>query len=157
MQKKVKLSELVPYMKEAFAAGKTFTVPITGTSMLPLLVEGRDTVMLKSPVLPLKKGDLPLYRRKDGSFVLHRVVKVQNGSYTMCGDHQFLTERGILEDQIIALAAEINRDGKSISVDESAYKRYVRLWTALLHVRYPFRRLRYALHLQKGKCRGKKS
>ena len=38
--------------------------------MLPLLVQGRDTVVLTAATEPLEKYDIPLYRRKDGSFVL---------------------------------------------------------------------------------------
>ena len=77
---KIKLEQLLPVIQETLDGGKEFTLPVTGTSMLPLLVQGRDTVVLKKAELPLKKGDLPLYRRKDGTFILQRIVDVRNGS-----------------------------------------------------------------------------
>ena len=91
-KKKVRLSELPPIMEETLRAGGTVRLPITGTSMLPLLVEGRDTVALQKA---LQKYDLPLYLRKDGAIVLHRVVGVNDdGTYTMCGDNQWVKESG---------------------------------------------------------------
>ena len=87
-KKKVRLSEMLPAMEETLSAGGTVKLPITGTSMLPLLVAGRDNVVLKKADLPLRRFDLPLYRRKGGAFDLHRVVAVEkDGTYTMCGDN----------------------------------------------------------------------
>ncbi|MBE6748792.1 MAG: hypothetical protein E7557_06135 [Ruminococcaceae bacterium] len=145
MNNKVTMQELLPFIEEAFKNNKTFTIPITGTSMLPLLVQGRDTVTLKKCEEPLKKGDLPLYRRNDGTFVLHRIVEVNSdGSFTMCGDNQFLKERGITSSQIIGVVSEITRDGKTFSVTDEKYQKYVKRGLSLINVRYPYKRLRYA-------------
>lgn len=135
-KKKVRLSQMLPAMEETLAAGGTVKLPITGTSMLPLLVAGRDTVILKKADLPLKLFDLPLYRRKDGAFVLHRVVAVeQNGTYTMCGDNQWVKEPGISGEQIIGVVEAVERKGKLLPVQSFRYRAYVRLWHALLPVR----------------------
>ena len=122
------MTELLPFIEEALKQNKTFTLPITGTSMLPLLVQGRDTVTLskiqpRGGKLSLCVGDLPLYRRKDGAFVLHRIVKIENGTYTMCGDNQFIHEKGITEEQLIGVVSAITRDGKTFSVTEPEYKK----------------------------------
>lgn len=152
MNKKVTMQELLPFIEEALNNDKTFTIPITGTSMLPLLVQGRDTVTLKKCDVPLKKGDLPLYRRKDGAFVLHRIVKVNSdNSYTMCGDNQFLKEKGIEHSQIIGVVTEIKRKDKTFSVEDKKYQLYVKLGLLLLNIRYPYKRFRYLLHLVKQK------
>ena len=148
------MQELLPFIEEALNNDKTFTIPITGTSMLPLLVQGRDAVTLKKCDAPLKKGDLPLYRRKDGAFVLHRVVKVDNNAnYTMCGDNQFLKEKGIEYSQIIGVVTEIKRKDKTFSVEDKKYQLYVKLGLLLLNVRYPYKRFRYLLHLLKRKVK----
>ncbi len=145
MKNKVTMQELLPFIEEAFVNDKTFTIPITGTSMRPLLIFGRDTVTLKKCTGKLEKGDLPLYRRKDGTFVLHRVVGFKkNGNYIMCGDNQFLKEHNIEHSQIIGVVTEITRNGKTFSVDSKKYKLYVKLGLALLNVRYPYKRLRHA-------------
>ena len=143
--KKITMQELLPFIEEAFVNNKTFTIPITGTSMRPLLICGRDTVTLKKCTEKLKKGDLPLYRRKDGTFVLHRIVGFdKNGNYIMCGDNQFLKEYNIEDSQIIGVVTEITRNGKTFSVDSKKYKLYVKIGLALLNVRYPYKRLRHA-------------
>ena len=144
MKNKVTMQELLPFIEEAFVNDKTFTIPITGTSMRPLLICGRDTVTLKKCNDRLVKGDLPLYRRKDGTFVLHRVVGFdKKGNYIMCGDNQFLKEHNIEGSQIIGVVTEITRNGKTFSVDSKKYQLYVKLGLLLLNVRYPYKRVRY--------------
>ncbi len=154
MNNKVTMKELLPFIEEALNNDKTFKIPITGTSMRPLLIAGRDTVTLKKCENKLKKGDLPLYRRQDGAFVLHRVVGfTENGDYIMCGDNQFLKEKGITHDQIIGVVTEITRDGKTFSVDSKKYQQYVKFGLSVLNIRYPYKRLRYGMHLVKGKVK----
>ena len=148
MNNKVTMKELLPFIEEALNNDKTFIIPITGTSMRPLLIAGRDTVTLKKCENKLEKGDLPLYRRQDGTFVLHRVVGFTgNGDYIMCGDNQFLKEKGITGEQIIGIVTEITRKGKKFSVESKKYQLYVKIGLLLLNIRYPYRRLRYYLHL----------
>ena len=36
---------------------------IQGDSMYPMLISGRDSVVIELPVFPLKKYDVPVYRR----------------------------------------------------------------------------------------------
>jgi len=139
---KYKLSDLLPIITETLSGGREFTLSVTGTSMLPLLIEKRDSVSIKQPEFPLKKGDLPLYRRADGSFVLHRVVGFDDGGYIMSGDNQIIAEHGISQDMIIGVVSKIERNGRHISVKSPLYRLYVSLWTALFKVRYPLRRLR---------------
>ena len=150
MNNKVTMKELLPFIEEALNNDKTFIIPITGTSMRPLLIAGRDTVTLKKCESQLKKGDLPLYRRKDGTFVLHRIVSVEdNNTYTMCGDNQFLKEKGISHSQIIGVVTEITRNGKTFSVESKKYQQYVEFGLSILNIRYPYKRLRYLGHLVK--------
>ena len=152
MSNKVTMEELLPFIEEAFDNNKTFTIPITGTSMLPLLVQGRDTVTIKKIESPLSVGDLPLYRRKDGAFVLHRIIKVNNdGTYVLCGDNQFIKETGITDNEMIGVVTDITRDGKNFSVTNKKYQRYVERGITFFTFRYPLRRLRYLLHKIKVK------
>ena len=82
------LAELMPLICEKLEEGREVTFSPHGSSMLPLLKEGRDTVTLAKPAGKLKKYDIPLYRRENGQFVLHRVVRVGD-TYTCIGDNQF--------------------------------------------------------------------
>ena len=50
-------------------AGAAAPLVISGYSMSPFLVHGRDTVYLTPPPETLKKGDMILYRRDSGMYV----------------------------------------------------------------------------------------
>lgn len=150
---KLNMETLLPFIEEAFNRGADFQIPITGTSMNPLLYQNRDFVKIVKPSLPLKIGDIPLYRRADGAFVLHRVVDIKpNGEYVMCGDNQFILEHGITDSNIIGIAKILVIDGKEIDVDTDAeYLRHKEKYLKNIKTRYPARRLRYKLHKIKRK------
>ncbi len=150
---KINMETLLPFIEEAFNRGVDFQIPITGTSMNPLLYQNRDFVKIIKPSLPLKIGDIPLYRRADGAFVLHRVVDIKpNGEYVMCGDNQFILEYGITDSNIIGIAKILVIDGKEIDVDTDAeYLRHKEKYLKNIKTRYPARRLRYKLHKIKSK------
>ena len=142
---KFRLEQLLPFIDEAFAAGKTFRLPVTGTSMLPLLVQGRDYAFIKRAEGHLKIGDVPLYRRADGSFILHRVVGFDGDNYIMCGDNQFALEYGIGDASIVGVACAFEINGKNVDTEsDAAYLKYKNKYTANIKTRYPARRLRYA-------------
>jgi signal peptidase I len=105
------MEDLYPLILDSFEKGLTFTFPIHGTSMVPLLHTG-DLVTLEKPKDRLKKGDIALYRRENGAFVLHRVRRVQDKEYTFVGDHQYTIEKGILDSQIIGLVISYQKSGK---------------------------------------------
>ena len=135
-RRQVSLSELEPLIREAFAEGKGFWLPVTGTSNLPTLSGGRDEIILGRIDQPLKKYELPLYRRDNGQYVLHRIVSVQpDGTYTCCGDHQWTKEPGIRPDQIIGRVIQITRKGRNFSADNALYRFWVRVWVLLLPCR----------------------
>ncbi len=133
-KKKISLDEIYPVIKEKIENGGTVQLPITGTSMLPLLVWGRDTVELTKCENP-QKYDIIFYRRDDGHFVLHRIVGKNENGFILCGDNQVKKEYGITENHIIAVVKSITRKGKTFSVDKTLYKIYVNLWTLILPLR----------------------
>jgi hypothetical protein len=125
--------------------------------MLPLLVQGKDSVVLKrKEAIPAQKHDIAFYRRENGAFVLHRVMKIESdGTYTMCGDNQFALEKGIRAEQIIGCVSEIYKGSKPIGLASLRYRIYVRFWTCMPYrrmIRFP-KRFLYAI---KQKLFGKK-
>lgn len=150
--KQMSMVTLLPFIEDAFQKNTTFKIPITGTSMNPLLIAGRDYVLIKKPQFPLEIGDIPLYRRDTGAFVLHRVVDINEDGYVMCGDNQFLLEKGITDKHIIGVVSSICRDDKLFDVDDSEYIKYKNKYVKNVKKRYPIRRLRYKLYrLRNGK------
>lgn len=137
MEKKVELKQLIPIIIEKVNCGGSVTITPTGNSMNPMLYHNTCTVTLVAPKGPLKKYELPLYARKDNSYVLHRVLKVnKNGTYSMCGDNQFVLEHGITHKAIVAVVSEFSRKGKSYSVNCFAYKAYYHFWVAIRPIRH---------------------
>ena len=76
LEREIKLDDVMPLIKEKLASGQEVIFSPHGTSMLPFLKEGRDSITLKAPPARLKKYDIPLYQRKNGQYILHRVVDV---------------------------------------------------------------------------------
>lgn len=129
----------MPLIRETLAAGRTVKFSPRGISMLPMLRQGLDSVIL-SPLPPkLRKYDLPLYQRDDGHFVLHRVVKTGE-TYTCIGDNQFELEPGLRHDQMIAIVTAFTRDGREIPVTDPAYRLYCRVWHHTRALRHFWRR-----------------
>ncbi len=127
-ERQVRLDDLMPLMKEQLSQGKSVTFFPRGVSMLPMLREGRDSVTLSPAPKKLKKYDIPLYQRENGQYVLHRVVKVGD-TYTCIGDNQFVFEKGISHEQIIAVCTVFSRDGRRrISVKSPIWRFYAVFW-----------------------------
>ena len=57
-----------------------------GDSMMPLIKEGRDLLVIEKVNGRLKKFDVPLYKRDTGQYVLHRIMKVRKWDYVICGE-----------------------------------------------------------------------
>jgi signal peptidase len=131
-------NDLAPLLADCLQRDTDVVIAITGTSMLPLLRAGIDRVVLTSAKgEALKKGDIPFYRRRNGQFVLHRVVAVTPKGYTMTGDAQTLLEPGIQPDQILAVVKGIWRGERYVPCGKKSYRFRARLWMALRPVR-PF-------------------
>lgn len=138
-ESKVSFSLLFPILESKIRDGHSFSFTASGVSMLPFIRNGKDQVTLSPITRPLKAGDIIFYRRRNGIFVLHRIVKKEkDGSFTLCGDNQYYLEKNIQEDQIIAILTELKRNGKNVSLSSPkarAWSRYLPARRFILHVR----------------------
>lgn len=135
----LELDLLMPIIREQLAMGKSVRFSPRGISMLPMLRQGRDAVLLSPPPARLSRFDLPLYRRDNGKYILHRIVKT-GATYTCIGDNQFDLEPGVRPDQIIAVVTEFYRDGRPITVKNPFYRFYCCAWHATRPLRHFCRR-----------------
>lgn len=131
-------SEVSASLQEIINAGGHFTLCVSGSSMNPFLVHGRDFVRLKKYIAQdLKKGRILLFRRDTGELVLHRVRRVlPDGSLVMNGDAQVWCETISLE-QVIAAVSDIECKGRIFSCRSFSYRVVVFFWQLL----FPFRSL----------------
>ena len=129
----------MPLFHETLATGRSVKFSPKGTSMLPMLRQGKDSVRLSPLPDKLKKYDLPLYQRKSGAYVLHRIVKVTD-TYTCIGDNQFEFEYGLRHEQMIGVVTAFYRGKREISVHSFGYWIYCRYWHYSRSIRHFYRR-----------------
>ena len=149
MNKKVGFSEIMPLIDDAFASGKSVKIRISGSSMRPLVSNERDFVYLRKPDAKPKKRDVVLYVRDDGTYVMHRIVKIIGDELFICGDNQTEIERGITSQKIIAKAEAFERNGKYIDCKSLKYKLYSVFWCAVLPKRSKVKKLNRILRGKK--------
>jgi hypothetical protein len=131
-----KMETLMPLIRESLAAGRPVRFFPRGISMMPMLRQGVDSVLLSPISGPLRKYDIPLYQRDDGKYVLHRIVGA-GPLYTCMGDNQFVPEPGLRPNQMIGVVTCFYRGERKIPVTAPAYRFYCRIW----HYSRPLRRL----------------
>lgn len=127
---------------------------VTGNSMYPTLRHRKDTVFLRPAARALERGDLILYRRQDGAFVLHRIVTRPRKNVFFCaGDNQWRREP-VNADQVLAVADGFIRKGKTYKENNCGYRLWVAVWLLLLPLRRPilaFRRFLGRIRRRKNK------
>lgn len=111
-------------------------VPVAGGSMIPFLYHG-DTVYLDLPDTPLKKGDIVLYTRESGRYILHRIKKVNpDGSFIMVGDAQQELELLPRRDMIHARVSSARHQGKLTHPGQPRWWFYQHVWLWIVPVRH---------------------
>ena len=163
-----KLSEYEGMIREVLAKDGHFRMYPRGTSMLPLIRQEIDSVVLVKAGDNPKVGEIAFYLRDDGSYVLHRIVgrkrydnaEAASGNgvkksdaplflYTMCGDNQIVKEKGIRRDQIIGVVEIVYRKDKAITAGSPGYRLYRFVWKSFF-----IRRVFFMLRRIKNKIFG---
>ena len=118
------VASMLPLIEAAIESGGVFTLRPKGDSMKPLIRSGIDGIQLTSPE-GAGVGDIVLFRRENGDFVIHRIVDEAPDGFVFCGDNQCVLERGIKREQFIAKGCAIVRDGVTTPIDDPEYVKYV--------------------------------
>ncbi len=99
---------------------------IKGDSMMPMLRQETDRVIVETPKQKPKKYDVVLYKR-DERYVMHRIVKVcGKDGYIIRGDNRINNERDITTDRIIGVMTGFFRGNDLIEVTDERYLQYVK-------------------------------
>ena len=130
----VSLDDLMPLIQERLAEGQQVRLSPQGVSMLPMLRQGKDTVVLSPAPEQLCRYDLPLFRMDNGKYVLHRVIRAGK-TYTCRGDNLYSAEYNIRPDQILAVVTGFSRNGKMYSTRSLVYRLYCQIWVGIFPVR----------------------
>ena len=140
MQPEVLLEEYRRLLREDPAID-ALPLVISGNSMSPFLIHDRDTVYLSRLTRPVRRGDMLLYRRENGNYVLHRVFKAAPESLTMIGDAQTVLEPGIQPEQVIAIVTRVERKGKQLAPGSFWWEFFEKVWIRMIPLRRPVQRL----------------
>ena len=114
---------------------RTLPLVISGYSMAPFLVHGRDTIYLSRLTRPIRRGDAVLYRRDSGQYVFHRVYRVADGTLTMVGDAQTELEYGIRPEQVIAIMTKARRKEKDLTPGSFWWWFFEKIWIRMVPLR----------------------
>ncbi len=128
-----------------------YVTTTVGVSMKPMLRNRRDRIV----VLPvgdrtLGKGDLPLYRRPDGAYVLHRIIGVKGDHYIIRGDNTYAKEI-VPHAWVLGYVSEFYRGERHVLSSSKRYRLYVTLWQLLYPLRLPVHKLRVLIGRNKRK------
>lgn len=138
------MEQLAQLIALQIAGGGVAHLTVTGGSMLPMLRSRQDMVELVAPECVAAR-DVILYRRENGSYILHRILSVEkDGSFLCSGDNQWEKEI-VCREQILAKVTAFYRDEKRYSVEHPGYQVYTRLWVGLFAIRRPVLALRRQL------------
>ena len=149
------MDQLGPILSDCLAQGQEVVLTITGNSMSPFLRNKKDQVVLTAcDPMALQPGDVPLYLRRNGKLVLHRIVERDDGvtrtrwgeedvlpsrcdslEYTMLGDAQWQEEPHITPDQILGVATAFISRGKRWECNSATYRRNRLRWHRWLWLR----------------------
>lgn len=132
---------LMPELLALLDQAESVPLTISGSSMTPFLVHGRDTVYLSKVTDPLKKGDMILYQRRNGQYILHRICRVHPDCYDLVGDAQTDIEPGIRPDQVRAIIHSVRRKGKLLKKGDFWWDFFAGFWLRIIPLRPLVRRI----------------
>lgn len=138
-------------MEEVLSEEGRLVTTAIGVSMLPCIRPRRDIIVLERPEGPAGVRDVILYKRRNGSYVLHRIIQVRPDDYVLCGDNQYIPEPGIRNEQVLGILKGFYRGERYIDCEKNRlYRMYVRFWCVSITAR---KLLLRSLQLAKGICR----
>lgn len=147
MSDPIYIAEYDGLIREVLSSGGEFRLYPHGTSMLPLLRQGIDSVALRRLEREPQKYDILFYQRTDGSYILHRVKDVTSDGLVLWGDNHTMLEYGVTDDMIIGYAARIFRGEHELDCQSARYRMFLWLWQfkAIRRIILPI-----AYHFKKG-------
>lgn len=107
-----------------------------GDSMYPLIRPIGDVLVIKRKTHGFKKYDVALYKRDDGKYILHRIIKVnKDGTYVACGDNRYSKEFGLTDANMLGVLVSVVRNGKETKQSDLKCRIYAHLWCDFFYLR----------------------
>lgn len=126
---------LLPQVEALLNEGHTVKLQLRGVSMRPFLEDNRDKALLIK-ACHLAIGDAVLARLPQGSYVLHRIVKISGDDITLLGDGNLVPEHCKRQD-VIGFVVGFYRKGrgKLDRTNGAKWATYSVIWMLLRPIR----------------------
>lgn len=144
--------------EEILSTDGILTYTNTGVSMMPLLRQGRDIMIIENVQdgRPLAKLDSVLFRRTNGQYVLHRIMclpkdpTAKDPVYIICGDNTIQMEP-VRRSMIIGRLIEVERNAGT----KQAWTIHVgsmgeRIYSRIAYAMWPIRRILWPIRWKIG-------
>lgn len=111
-------------------------IPVAGNSMEPFLKDGRDQVYLVRPRQNevYQPGEIVLFQRDNGQYVLHRIVMAGEKLLIIRGDNQMDAEP-VKTEQVKARVIRVRRNNRWMTPESMVWKFYAGPWNRSLWLR----------------------
>lgn len=127
-------AELIPAIGKLIEEGQDVIFKPKGSSMLPFIRGGRDSVLLRKAE-NLKAGDIVLAEISKERYVLHRIEKIENETIILMGDGNIVGRERCGREDVLAIAVKIIKDKREIDCQSQRHLRNAEIWRKLLPVR----------------------
>ena len=116
MKNKISVPDVILFyeVERVLKEGKQVTLRAKGNSMLPFIRNGRDSVMLTGK-FQLQKGDIVLAKTNQGTFVLHRIIRLDEQTITLMGDGNLRGTETCERKDVFGKVTAILKNGKTIN------------------------------------------
>lgn len=143
MTRYIELKEYIPVLIEILESDRDVNLPVSGSSMSPFLVSGRDTVIISKPKESFKCGNIVLFRRNNGQYIMHRIHHIdKNGGLYLIGDGERKVEGPICEEQVLGIIHKVIRKNRLIESKDLSWLFFERIWIRII----PFRPIAHSIY-----------
>lgn len=134
-------ASLLGEVENMLADGRSVMLKATGNSMLPFIVGGRDSVLVRRPSGIPAVGQIALAHLPDSRYVLHRIVRIHGAEIVLMGDGNLKETESCRFPDITGVVTRIIRNGRYVDCDAGSERRKAKIWARLLPIR------RYLLYI----------
>lgn len=149
--REVDTESLMKWCCSMLSEGNQVSLTVSGNSMSPFLVHHRDAVWLVKAEERLQRGDMILYKRANGDYVLHRICAVRDGVYDLVGDAQTEIEPGIRHEQVLARVCAVRRKGRVLQQGCFWWDFFAKIWVRVIPARTLILRIYTTIQKRKGR------
>lgn len=114
--------------------GHSVTMRAKGNSMFPFIRSERDSVVLQRKQ-KIAVGSIVLARLQNGTYVLHRVYRLEKEAVVLMGDGNLYATERCHRNEVVGVVTQIIRDGRQVDCTSRNELFKARVWRKLLPVR----------------------